>query len=316
MGRSMLRLATLLALMRVLTVTTPSYAAELPGPHTLEDPAIQAQWSPAAHRAYNRARADAAAPHDWKLIARGTNVVLQYDADSLRRRGDDVEVLQTSQALNPRGWDFLEGHLEYRGVTRVQAMINDIEFDCVAPREQLRVQWLEDPAGNMLRVMDGPGRWLPLTSDFAAMRGRFCNLEGLPGTTPASEVTAFSKAASGLDTPPAAQPRTPVGPQGLGPDSMFGLELPFFLIALVAGVYHLAAVALGFDKVLNPRTMTWTDLNTRRARIEALLVGLMLLLSAVLIPEHFDRGRFFTDLGTVCSLTLADLLHKLQAVLG
>lgn len=293
-------------------------ALGLPGPHTLADPAVQAAWTPAQHRLYRHAVADDHAPHDWRLIARGTNVVLRYDANSLHRDGDDVQVLQTSQVLNPRGSAFLARTFQYAGTGQVHALINDIEFDCAAPRQKMLAQWLDDSAGDILQLRYGSKRWGPLSADFADMRLKFCAAAGRPATTLASELAAWHKTSAGREAVPGARPKTTAAAdaQSLGPDSMFGLELPFFLIAMVAGIYHLAAYFFRFEQLLNPRTLTWFDLNTKRARRECLATGIMLVLAALIIPEMFDGGGFFTDLATACSVTVGDLVQRLRMGMG
>lgn len=199
--RSLQFLATLAALLglmaapparAVVPMLTPQPAsARGPMPHTLEDPAVQAKWSAAQHRLYDRVWAEEQSAHDWRLLARGTNVELRYDANSLHRDGDDVYVLQSSQVLNPRGSDFLARTFQYHGPNRVHALINDLEFDCVAPREQMFAQWLDDPVGDIVQLRHGPGRWQPLSATFRGMRSRFCLAEGLPATTLASELAAW-----------------------------------------------------------------------------------------------------------------------------
>ena len=206
-------------------------ALGLPGPHTLADPTVQAGWTAAQHRLYDHAVADDHAPHDWRLIARGTNVVLRYDANSLHRDGDDVEVLQTSQVLNPRGPAFLAHTFQYAGTGQVQALINDIEFDCAAPRGKMLAQWLEDSAGDILQLRHSSKRWGPLSADFADMGLKFCAAAGRPATTLASEVAAWRKTSIGREALTHARPCPPAATtaQSLGPDSMFGLNLPFLL---------------------------------------------------------------------------------------
>ena len=293
-------------------------ALGLPGPHTLTDPAIQAAWTPAQHRLYDHAVADDHAPHDWRLIARGTNVVLRYDANSLHRDGNDVQVLQTSQVLNPRGSAFLAHTFQYAGTGQVHALINDIEFDCAAPRQKMLAQWLDDNAGDILQLRYGSKRWGPSSGDFADMRLKFCAAAGRPATTLARELAAWHKTSAGREAVPGARPKTTAAAdaQSLGPDSMFGLNLQFFLIAMAAGLYNLASVVFGFEQVLNLRTFSWTDLNTKRAHRECLAVGILFVLSALILPKIFDRGRFFTDLATACMVTVSDLVQRLRVGLG
>ena len=182
-------------------------ALGLPEPHTLADPGVQATWSASQHRLYDHAVADEHAPHDWRLIARGTNVVLRYDANSLHRDGDDVEVLQTSQVLNPRGSAFLAHTFQYAGTGQVHALINDIEFDCAAPRQKMLAQWLDDSAGDILQLRYGSKRWGPLGVHFATMRIQFCAAAGRPATTLASELAAWHKASAAREALRRARPR-------------------------------------------------------------------------------------------------------------
>jgi hypothetical protein len=146
------------------------------------------------------------------------------------------------------------------------------------------------------------------------MRLKFCAAAGRPATTLASELAAWHKTSAGREAVPGARPKTTAAAdtQSLGPDSMFGLELPFFVTAMVAGIYHLAAYFFRFEQVLNPRTLTWFDLNTKRARRECRATGIMLVLAALIIPEMFDGGGLFTDLATACSVTAVDLVQRLR----
>ncbi len=139
-------------------------------------------------------------------------MVLRNDADSLRRNGDDVEGLQSSRVLNRRGSDFLARTFRYVGPGRVRGLINDIEFDCAAPRGRTRAQWLDDSAGDILQLRHGHGRWLATSAHFGAIRRQFCAAEGLPATTLDSESAAWHGICAGRDAsrragPPAAAAR-------------------------------------------------------------------------------------------------------------